>query len=286
MPRRLYVFFAVIATVVVVSYVVAETFIPDVESSSPASTADTAHVDTAPSAVGTEPVVVTPSASARGWPVWVAIGAFVVAGLSLGVAGGALWVSRPAPSDGDGTGDDPGVRRAQVDAIVDVAQALVPCLHAATQYVQLVQTQTQLGDDAPDDLSARVRDARSTAEARHRDVHRAVTQGALFLPNAVLDAVYDADRVLRTLLADERAARQGGSQLVTQGMVAYYTFAATARQWAGVGELQVERLLGLSQAPDASRESTADAESASDAPSSDASDADTRDPKDSSADPS
>lgn len=280
MPRRIYVIFALGVAVVAVSFFVAETFVPDVglTPASPSAPADTSQAIAAPAT--------TPGAASGGVPggvpAWIVLGSLGVAAMSLGVAGGALWTSFASDEGTAPARDRVGVEQAQVDAVVDLARALVPCLHAATQYVQMAQMLAQLGDDAPADLADRVDDARTTVEAQHRDVHAAVTQGAVFLPNAVLDAVHDVDRVLRTMLSDGAQVRQQGTSLVAQAMTAYYTFAATARQWAGVGELQVERLLGLSPAPGASSSnpSSSGASASGSAPATPASD----DPSDPEAD--
>jgi hypothetical protein len=136
-----------------------------------------------------------------------------------------------------------------MQALDRLTGALVPCLYAATRVGQLAQVRAQLGDEAPDDIDERLEEARSTLDERYQDVHAALTRGAVFLPNEVLDAVHDLDQTLRVMAADEDTMEQQGTQLAAQAMAAYYTFAATARSWAGVGPLEMDRLLGLSNPP-------------------------------------
>jgi hypothetical protein len=258
--RRLYVLFAIGAAVVIGSFLVAEYAVPDVNDESAArpdtTVAAGAGLDStaagraAGRAAGGRAVVVrSPDAPGSGLAptTWLAVGALIVAALSLGAVGGSVWSAVQSPG-GDDAGAA-GVRDAQMQALDRLTGALVPCLYAATRVGQLAQVRAQLGDEAPDGIDERLEEARATLDERYREVHAALTRGAVFLPNEVLDAVHDVDQALRVMASDDETMEQQGTQLAAQAMASYYTFAATARSWAGVGSLEMDRLLGLSSPP-------------------------------------
>lgn len=270
MQRSKYFWFALFALVLVSGLYAAQEFIPDpaadgavpqATAADSATRATAGDTTTAPGAIA-EPAGPSVRSEPSGWPLQdeVTVGALVLAGLGLALAGGALWalVTTPAGGGASARPSDP-VQELQADAAASVAAAAARCVRAGTQWAQLVQMQAQLGDEAPAELPDHVAQARGTLQEHHQALQAALTSGAVWLPNGVLQAGRDVDETVRLLQSDVSAVAMQGTALAAQVMVAYYTYAAAVRRWTGVEPLDVERLVGApasdAEADDAGPES-------------------------------
>lgn len=245
MSRRFYLWLAAGGFVLVSALYVGQQWIPDPGAG--AGEAETAVRDTAAVEASGEAGADTTAIRSRPAPgpaqgddplVLVAL---ILGGTGLVAAAAAWWqASGSAPAEPAGSRPSD----AELEAADRLAGTLAPALTAASRFCQLLQMAAQLGDEAPEGFAEQVAAARETTAERRQQLEAELMRDAALLPTSVLETAHDAHRTIESILADETLAQMQGAALATQLQVAYYTFAGTVRQWAGLPGLDVERLLG------------------------------------------
>jgi len=251
LPRYLYVLFGISIAVLVISLLVAELYVPDVgpsESLIPGfgSSGETAQTASRPAGADSTAVdAATVSRSASGgssgsaWLIGAALG---VAVLSLLVTGASVWTVSSAS-----TGDAPaasGPSETALGAADRLSGVLVDTVLSGRRWGQLAYMKFQLGDEAPEDFPERVARAKAATTDHREALMSTLMRSAPFLPNDVLDAAHEVDRLVEQMLADDSVPARYGNELATGLTASYYTFSKKVRAWTGAETLDVERLLG------------------------------------------